>query len=144
MGVSLAGFYDQLDDDDDGLNNNSSGSGSGRPLEGLKVVIIHVKDNLKDGPTVGEVVLEQLREMEQGEGLGCEFSVARAGEGVCGCDSGGGKGREGGMVGEKLCSLVLGEWEGGFHLYLCLCVWLDQESWREGAMGVGEDIWVLF
>ena len=88
MGVSLAGFYDQ-GDDDDGLNNSSSGGGgggggggSGRPLEGLKVVIIHVKDNLKDGPTVGEVVLEQLREMEQGEGLGCEFSVARAGEGV--------------------------------------------------------------
>ncbi len=63
-----------------GTNNNNSSSGG--PLEGLKVIIIHVKDNLKDGPTVGEVVLEQLREWERREGLGCEFEVAAAGQGI--------------------------------------------------------------
>ncbi|KAK4891583.1 hypothetical protein LTR28_002439, partial [Elasticomyces elasticus] len=45
------------------------------PLEGVKVVIIHVKDTLKDGPHVSENILRQLREheamlREKGEGLG--------------------------------------------------------------------------
>lgn len=55
------------------------------PLSGIKVVIIHIKDTLKDGPHVSENVLAQLQEHEQrlcdeGSGLGCEFVVSRSGE----------------------------------------------------------------
>ncbi|KAF2120068.1 cAMP phosphodiesterases class-II-domain-containing protein [Lophiotrema nucula] len=55
------------------------------PLKGLKVVVMHVKDTLSDGPLVGESILAELREtervlVEQGRGLGCEFFVSEAGE----------------------------------------------------------------
>jgi len=55
------------------------------PLQGIRVVVIHVKDTLKDGPHVSEVILEQLndyeaRMQEAGEGLGCEFVIAKSGE----------------------------------------------------------------
>ena len=49
------------------------------PLKGLKVVIIHVKDPLRDGPPAGEVILGQLLEREREVELGCEFQVARTG-----------------------------------------------------------------
>jgi elongation factor 1-gamma len=54
------------------------------PLKGLKVVIIHVKDTLADGPLVGELILNELEEgeralAEQGKGLGCVFEVSRSG-----------------------------------------------------------------
>lgn len=53
------------------------------PLKGLRVVIIHVKDTLKDGPPVGERILEQLNEharafAERQEELGCEFVVSES------------------------------------------------------------------
>ena len=38
-------------------------------LQGLKVVIIHVKDRLTDGPDKGDVILEQLQEHEEDIGL---------------------------------------------------------------------------
>ncbi|ORY13868.1 hypothetical protein BCR34DRAFT_672790 [Clohesyomyces aquaticus] len=55
------------------------------PLAGLKVVIIHVKDTLADGPLVGESILQELQAgesvlAEQGRGLGCVFEVSRNGE----------------------------------------------------------------
>lgn len=55
------------------------------PLKGVKVVIIHVKDTLADGPLVGDQILKELREGEsalqdQGRGLGCQFEVSVAGE----------------------------------------------------------------
>nr|POF24056.1 3',5'-cyclic-nucleotide phosphodiesterase [Quercus suber] len=55
------------------------------PLAGIKVVIIHIKDTLRDGPHVSENILTQLHEhaarlREQGEGLGCEFIIAASGE----------------------------------------------------------------
>jgi cAMP phosphodiesterase len=55
------------------------------PLKGVKVVIIHVKDSLQDGPLVGDSILRELREgesdaQEQGRGLGCQFEVSRSGE----------------------------------------------------------------
>lgn len=50
------------------------------PLRGLKVVIIHVKDKMTDGPKNGEVILKELREYEAETQLGCEFVVSRAGE----------------------------------------------------------------
>ncbi|KAF1947483.1 hypothetical protein EJ02DRAFT_333727 [Clathrospora elynae] len=54
------------------------------PLKGVKVVIIHVKDTLADGPPVGDQILRELMEgedmlQEQGRGLGCVFEVSRSG-----------------------------------------------------------------
>ncbi|CAI6336441.1 unnamed protein product [Periconia digitata] len=54
------------------------------PLKGLKVVIMHVKDSLADGPLVGDEILRELREgeremAERGKGLGCGFEVATSG-----------------------------------------------------------------
>ncbi|KAF2757122.1 hypothetical protein EJ05DRAFT_56264 [Pseudovirgaria hyperparasitica] len=56
------------------------------PLKGVKVVIIHVKDTLDDGPVVGDIILQQLHEHEEnlrehGHALGCEFVVSASGEG---------------------------------------------------------------
>ncbi|POR32448.1 Putative 3',5'-cyclic-nucleotide phosphodiesterase [Tolypocladium paradoxum] len=51
-----------------------------RPLEGLKVVIIHVKERLTDGPDVGDSILQQLREYDQDARLGCEFIVSKPGQ----------------------------------------------------------------
>lgn len=54
------------------------------PLKGLKVVVIHVKDTLMDGPLVGETILRELQEAEmnlaeQGKGLGCTFIISKSG-----------------------------------------------------------------
>lgn len=51
-----------------------------RQLEGLKVVIIHVKEKLMDGPHRGDLILEQLHEHDEGVGLGCEFVIAKQGQ----------------------------------------------------------------
>lgn len=55
------------------------------PLKGLKVVVMHVKDTMSDGPSVGESILLELREgekiaAEKGRGLGCVFEVASSGD----------------------------------------------------------------
>lgn len=50
------------------------------PLRGLKVVIIHVKDKLNDGPRAGDVILQELVEHERELRLGCEFLVSEAGQ----------------------------------------------------------------
>lgn len=55
------------------------------PLEGLRIVIIHVKDTLKDGPHVSERILRQLNDHaaaldEGGWGkLGCNFIISESG-----------------------------------------------------------------
>lgn len=55
------------------------------PLAGLTVIVMHVKDTLRDGPLVGERIMRQLREHEarlkevDGLGLGCEFVISSAG-----------------------------------------------------------------
>lgn len=51
-------------------------------LQGLKVVIIHVKDRLDDGESAGEKILREVREYEAEEGLGCEYSIAERGMSV--------------------------------------------------------------
>ncbi|KAG5661496.1 hypothetical protein KAF25_005618 [Fusarium avenaceum] len=68
------------------LTLNPSGSftsvpATRRPLEGLKVVIIHVKDRLDDGPNVGDIILEQLNDHETSNQapLGCEFVISKPG-----------------------------------------------------------------
>ncbi|WPH03528.1 Hypothetical protein R9X50_00640800 [Acrodontium crateriforme] len=68
------------------LPSASTLSGFGEPpLTGIKVVIIHIKDTMKDGPHVSENILAQLQEhelglREVGQGLGCEFVISRSGE----------------------------------------------------------------
>ena len=54
------------------------------PLDGLKVIIIHVKDNLKDGPEVGDTILAQLTQLEKQivGGLGCEFEISKPGTSI--------------------------------------------------------------
>ncbi|KAM4057139.1 cAMP phosphodiesterases class-II domain-containing protein [Hirsutella rhossiliensis] len=51
-----------------------------RPLEGLKVVIIHVKETLENEPDPGETILQQLREHEREACLGCEYIVSKPGQ----------------------------------------------------------------
>ncbi|KAK3494838.1 cAMP phosphodiesterases class-II-domain-containing protein [Neurospora hispaniola] len=53
-----------------------------QPLKGLKVVIIHVKDRMVDGPGAGEVILEQLVEHEEEVRLGVEWVMSFAGQEV--------------------------------------------------------------
>ena len=59
-----------------------SGSWGYGPLEGLRVIIIHVKETLKDGPEPGEMILAQLEQAEQAEQLGCSFSISKAGASI--------------------------------------------------------------
>ena len=61
----------------------SPGSRDG-PLKGFRVVVIHVKDNMADGPLVGETILEELLDHEeqlavQGRALGCGFEISQGG-----------------------------------------------------------------
>lgn len=60
-------------------SGNLSGSWGYRPLEGLRVIIIHVKETLKDGPEPGETILAQLEQAEKAEQLGCTFTISKAG-----------------------------------------------------------------
>jgi len=60
-------------------------SGDEGPLKGVKVVVIHVKDTMADGPRVEDCILEQLVAHEErlkglGKGLGCEFVVSESGD----------------------------------------------------------------
>ncbi|UZP43752.1 hypothetical protein NXS19_011564 [Fusarium pseudograminearum] len=51
-----------------------------KPLEGLQIVIIHVKDRLDDGPDVGNTILEQLNDHESEAQFGCEFIISKPGK----------------------------------------------------------------
>lgn len=50
------------------------------PLKGLRVVIIHVKERLDDGPDAGDIILEQLLALEEEAALGCEFIISYSGQ----------------------------------------------------------------
>jgi cAMP phosphodiesterase len=55
------------------------------PLRGLRVVVIHVKDDMADGPLVGHTILAELHAHEArlaaaSRPLGCEFVLSRSGE----------------------------------------------------------------
>ena len=50
------------------------------PLKGLKIVIIHVKDNFSDGESTGEIILSELLEYEREVQLGCEFVISKSGQ----------------------------------------------------------------
>ena len=49
-------------------------------LQGLKVYIIHVKDDMTDGPAPGVQILRELEEYKEEARLGVEFHVTGAGE----------------------------------------------------------------
>ncbi|KAG7291020.1 hypothetical protein NEMBOFW57_001028 [Staphylotrichum longicolle] len=49
-------------------------------LKGLKVVVIHVKETMVDGPRAGDVILQELEAHERETGLGVEYAVSRKGE----------------------------------------------------------------
>lgn len=51
-----------------------------RPLEGLKIVIIHVKEPMADGPDIKDTILTQLLEHEREAQLGCEFVISHSGQ----------------------------------------------------------------
>ncbi|KAI9665271.1 MAG: 3',5'-cyclic-nucleotide phosphodiesterase pde1 [Trizodia sp. TS-e1964] len=51
----------------------------GRPLEGLPVVIMHMKDTLEGGAQIGERVARDFRTLEKRAMLGCCFIVSRRG-----------------------------------------------------------------
>ncbi|EXJ87436.1 hypothetical protein A1O3_04396 [Capronia epimyces CBS 606.96] len=53
-----------------------------QPLKGLTVHIIHVKDTLMDGPDPGDVIVGQLRALDEEAGLGAEFNVTRCGDSI--------------------------------------------------------------
>ncbi|KAI9653591.1 MAG: hypothetical protein M1831_005973 [Alyxoria varia] len=65
----------------------SAAAAAAPPLAGLTVIVMHVKDTLRDGMTVGERILRQLREHDarlarespENVGLGCEFVVSEEG-----------------------------------------------------------------
>jgi cAMP phosphodiesterase len=55
------------------------------PLKNVRIVIIHVKDSMLDGPLVGDSILKELNAHEaklvkQGKGLGCTFEVSASGD----------------------------------------------------------------
>jgi len=52
------------------------------PLKGLKVVIIHVKEQLNDQPHVGEKILRELKAHEEKAQLGCDFIISSVGQAV--------------------------------------------------------------
>ncbi|PNS18255.1 1-phosphatidylinositol 4,5-bisphosphate phosphodiesterase 1 [Sphaceloma murrayae] len=54
------------------------------PLKGVRVLIMHVKDTMKDGPHVGDLILQQLNDhaaslAHRGGRLGCTFGISEAG-----------------------------------------------------------------
>ena len=53
-----------------------------RPLEGLQIVIIHIKDTLEDGPEIGDTILAQLQELETTAQLGCVFAISKPGTSI--------------------------------------------------------------
>ncbi|CAO1599393.1 3',5'-cyclic-nucleotide phosphodiesterase pde1 [Xanthoria calcicola] len=55
---------------------------STKPLEGLKVIIIHIKDPLRDGSSLEEKILAQLQEHERESQLGCTFIVSQSGTSI--------------------------------------------------------------
>ncbi|PYH95430.1 hypothetical protein BO71DRAFT_323122 [Aspergillus ellipticus CBS 707.79] len=52
------------------------------PLAGLLVYIIHIKENMTDGPPAGERILQELQAQGEAAGLGCEFHIPVRGESV--------------------------------------------------------------
>ncbi|KAJ5821075.1 3',5'-cyclic-nucleotide phosphodiesterase [Penicillium chrysogenum] len=52
------------------------------PLEGLRVYIIHIKENLTDGPHPRDQILRELQDHGEAAHLGCEFFIPNPLEGI--------------------------------------------------------------
>ena len=61
---------------------SSTASTRSLPLQGVRIIIIHMKDTLRDGPPIGEPILAQLQAYEETARLGCEFVISQAGSSV--------------------------------------------------------------
>jgi len=53
-------------------------------LKGVRIIVIHIKDSMADGPLVGDSILQELWAHEaklasQGKALGCSFEVSMSG-----------------------------------------------------------------
>ena len=64
------------------IASNAAQSSSSDPLSGLKIIIIHVKETLRDGPQPGENILSQLEKAAEEEHLGCTFAISQAGASI--------------------------------------------------------------
>jgi cAMP phosphodiesterase len=75
---------DRIEEHSDGASSASQEltirSKGDLPLKGVKVVVIHTKEKLDDGPTIGELVLQELQNYENEERLGCEFVIPKFGD----------------------------------------------------------------
>lgn len=63
-------------------NTRSTSAEDDLPLKGLRVIAIHIKDKLDDGPDIGDTILAQLKAHDERERLGCEFVIAKPGQAV--------------------------------------------------------------
>lgn len=55
------------------------------PLKGVRIMVMHVKDTMKDGPHVGELILQELHDhaavlAQKGVRLGCDFDITESGQ----------------------------------------------------------------
>lgn len=66
----------------EGGRYSGSGSGGAGPLQGIQVIIIHVKETMKDGPEPGDTILAQLEQAEREEQLGCKFAISKTGTSI--------------------------------------------------------------
>ncbi|KAL5335353.1 cAMP phosphodiesterases class-II-domain-containing protein [Aspergillus crustosus] len=53
-----------------------------KPLIGLSIFVIHVKEDMSDSPDPRETILVELKELEQQAGLGCDFNFPKRGESI--------------------------------------------------------------
>jgi hypothetical protein len=53
-----------------------------KPLLGLSIFVIHVKEDMSDSPHPREKILEELIKLEESAGLGCGFHFPRRGESI--------------------------------------------------------------
>jgi hypothetical protein len=52
------------------------------PLAGLSVYIIHIKENMTDGPPIKDQILKELKTHSREAHLGCEFFMPNPAEGI--------------------------------------------------------------
>ncbi|KAK6331921.1 3',5'-cyclic-nucleotide phosphodiesterase pde1 [Orbilia javanica] len=61
------------------ISNTGGQVDTSLPLKGLKIVIIHIKDDFDDDKDVRQSILANLKRLGEKAGLGCEFELAENG-----------------------------------------------------------------
>ncbi|KAL2181197.1 cAMP phosphodiesterases class-II-domain-containing protein [Thermothelomyces heterothallicus CBS 202.75] len=79
LAVATSQLHLLQQENDESHSSSSTTSSLRNALRGLQVVVIHVKETMLDGPSAGNVILEELRAHERETGLGIEFSISEAG-----------------------------------------------------------------